>query len=486
MEKAESLTHPARRIGSCVAATMENRILTETTQSLRLAGPLILAQLATTALGFIDTIMVGRLGQEQLAAVALGSAIFFPLEIVCIGVLTSVSPMVSQAFGARKPAEAGRATRQGLWLTVFLSVPAFFLLINIEPILALLGQEPSVRANTAAYLSAMAYGFPAAVGFSAFRNFVEGYGRTRPVMLITFLGVACNIVADYGLMFGRWGLPAMGLVGTGWASVVVYWTMLLSIAVYISRETIFESAAVFSRLGRPDWSMFRELLRIGLPAGALMGIEAGLFATTAILMGLLGSVVLASHQIALQCAAVAFMVPLGISLATSIRVGHAIGRGDPSGARFAGYIGMLLGAGFMTCTAILFWLFPRPIISLYLPVQDPQNREVVELAVSLLGIAAVFQVFDGLQVTAAGALRGLKDTKVPMIVGLISYWLVGLSSGCVMAFVFDRGAHGLWWGLVIGLALAGILLFRRFHTLVGGNLTASHHYPQSPETTSTS
>ncbi len=438
----------------------QKKVATEIRQALLLSGPLVLAQLAQVSLGFIDTVMVGRLGGLSLAGVALGSAVFFPLFLICMGFIAAVSPMVSQSFGAGREAEIGPTVRQGLWLATMLAVLSLMLVFNVEPLLRGMGQEDEVVDLATGYLHAIAWGFPPALWLAVLRNFLEGLARPRPVMVIAFIGVGINIIADYTLMFGKFGFPALGVVGTGWASTAVFWGMFIAAVLYIRSQGALRHYGVFTRLGRPDPTVFRDLFRIGWPIGVMFGIEVGLFAATAMLMGLLGPNVLASHQIAIQCAAFTFMVPVGLALATTVRVGQAIGREDVRGARRAGYVGMGLGLVFMSITALCFWLIPQPIVALY--INTSTNPEVTRMAVALLGIAAFFQVFDGLQVTAAGALRGLKDTRIPMLVGLVTYWGIGMTSGYFLGFHWGWGGKGLWWGLVLGLASAGLLLLWRF------------------------
>lgn len=428
-----------------------------------LAGPVAAAQLAQISMGFVDTVMVGRLGSEALAGVALGNSTFFFLLIFCMGIVMAVGPMVSQAFGAGDDAPIGRSVRQGLWLGLVLAVPAMFMLYHIESFWRAIGQVETSIAGGQAYLRAILWGFIPFVWFVALRSFVEAVSRPWPITFITATAVFLNIGANYVLMYGKLGFPAMGIVGTGWASTIVFWFMFLSLLVYINLRPRFKAYRLFARLGKPDPEYFRELFRIGWPIGVSYGIEAGLFMITAFMMGTLGSTELAAHQVAIQCAAFTFMVPLGIGIAASVRVGQAVGRDDPQGVRWAGFGGLLLAAVFMLGGAILFWTFPRPIVGLYLDLSDPANTEVVALAVTLLGIAAVFQLFDGLQVAAAGALRGLKDTRIPMVLSFCTYWLIGLTSGYLMGFTLDQGPTGLWWGLVLGLASASLVLTLRFH-----------------------
>jgi MATE family multidrug resistance protein len=437
----------------------------EVRQTLALAAPLVLTQLAQISMGFVDTVMVGRLGAEDLAGVALGSSVFFTLLMVCMGVVLAVGPMVAQAHGAEDVEPMGRSVRQGLWLGLAMAIPAVALLWNIAPVLRLLGQEEATIARTQAYLRAIAWGFLPFLWFVVLRSFVEGVSRPRPVTLIAFVGVGLNVAANYVLMYGKLGFPALGLVGTGWASTLVYWTMFGLLWLYVQGKRAFQPYHLFARLGKPDWHYFRELFRIGWPIGASLGIESGLFMITVMMMGWISTTALAAHQVAIQCAAFTFMVPLGVGLATAVRVGQAAGRGDAAGVRRAGGVGIGLAALVMLGAALAFWTVPRAIVSLYLDLGDSANDLVVTTAVSLLGVAAVFQVFDGVQVAASGALRGLKDTRVPMLIGLFSYWGVGLAGGYVLGFTLGLGPTGLWWGLVLGLGTAAALLGRRFHRL---------------------
>ena len=433
-----------------------------------LALPLILAQLAQNTLSFIDTLMVGRLGNEALAGIALGSTVFSFVFLVLSGVTLAVSPLVAQAHGAARPDESGRAVRQGLWLGLLLFAPAFVLFWNAEPLLLRLGQDPATSALSAAYLRAISWGLLPALGTTALRGLLEGLGVTRPIMLFSLAGVGLNIVANNALMFGRFGFPALGLVGTGYASSLVYAMIFLALALYVTLK--FGRYRIFKDLRRPDFTMLAELVRVGLPIAFTLGFEVSMFATTAFLMGLLGSAQLAAHQIALQSASVTFMVPLGLAIATSIRVGQAVGRGDADGARRAGYVGIAGSVLFMCVSALTFWLAPRFVIGLYLDLGASANSEVVALATGFLALAAAFQIFDGLQVSASGALRGLKDTRVPMFITLFSYWFVGIGSGTLLCFSLGLGGRGLWFGLVFGLATAAALLVWRFYHAVRGRL----------------
>ncbi len=446
-------------------SSQRTRLLTEARSTLRLAVPVVAAQLAQMSMGLVDTIMVGRLGKEALAGVALGNTVFFFLAITSMGVVMAVGPMVSQAFGAGEHEPIERSVRQGFWLAAMLTVPAFLILWNIGPLLRWGGQPAGAVADAQGYIRAIVWGFLPFLWYMVLRGFVEGISRPLPVTVIASVGVILNVLSNYTLMFGKFGFPALGLVGTGWASTIVFWFLLISLALYCRYEKTLKEYRIFSTLGRPDADYFRELFKIGWPIGVSLGIESGLFMLTALMIGTIGTMPLAAHQVALQCAAFTFMVPLGVGMAASVRVGQSIGRGDVRGARRAGFVAVGLAALFMSAAAIVFWIMPRSIIGVFLDLDAADNRAVVELAVTLLGIAAVFQVFDGIQVSAAGALRGLKDTRRPMLIGFVSYWLIGLSSAYVMGFIIGWGAVGLWYGLVLGLAAAALLLTGRFRRM---------------------
>jgi len=429
---------------------------------LALAGPVVITQLAHISLGFVDTVMVGRLGPDSLAGVAIGNTMFYTATIFCMGVVMAVGPMVSHAFGAGNDDPIGRSVRQGLWLAVVLTIPAFIFVWNAAPILRLLGQSEPTIARAAAYLRAISWGIFPFLGFAALRGFNEAISNPRSVTAIALVGVVMNIGANYVLMFGKLGFPELGLVGTGWASSIVFWAIFLGLVTYSAAKKSFSQYGIFSKLGRPDPHYFKELFRIGWPIGASMGVEMSLFMIAVMMMGWIGTAQLAAHQVAIQCAAFTFMVPLGIGIASSVRVGQAVGANDRDGVIRSGFVGIGLSVAFMAATAILFWAAPRSVISLYLDLGSVENERVIDIAVRLLGIAAVFQVFDGIQVSAMGALRGLKDTKTPMMLAMVSYWPVGLSAAYGLAFVLGWGEVGLWWGLVSGLGCAAILLTIRF------------------------
>lgn len=429
-----------------------------------MAAPLVLAQVAQNGMSFIDTVMVGRLGGGPLAGLALGAVAFNFVYLLTMALVMAVSPVVAQAVGAGRPEEAAKALRHDLVLALALSVPVGVLVANLPAVLLLLGQDPAVVASARDYLPALAFGLPGALAFVALRGFLEGHGQTRPIMFIAGAGVLLNAGMNEVLIFGRLGVPALGLLGAGIATSITYTLMGAAAALVVSRG--YRRLRVF-RGWRLEWRVMRELLALGWPMSLSLGFEAGLFSATALVMGTFGGGPLAGHQIAMQTASLSFMVPLGVGIATGVRVGQAAGRGDRAGVRLAGWTGVAVAASFMCLTAALYLLAPRLVTSVYLDVNDPANAVVVGWAVTFLSLAGAFQLFDGVQVAAVGALRGLKDTRVPMLITLFSYWLVGFPLGLACAFALDLGPRGMWYGLIGGLVCAAVLLSLRFRALTG-------------------
>lgn len=433
-----------------------------------LAVPFVLTQLAQMSMSFVDVIMIGRLGSEAMAASVLGSVVYFTLVLICMGVVMAVNPMVAQAIGAGNREEVGRSVRQGLWLATMLGVPLMIFLQPIEWMLKLVGQEAATAELAGSYVKAIRWGIIPNLWFTAMRGFCEGLGRPRPVLVVTLLAIVLNVFGNWVLMYGKLGFPAMGLEGCAWSSAIVYGGLLVMILIYIHRDRDFSSYRVFSTIRKPDAEHFKTLFRLGWPIGIQFGMEAGLFLIGTLLVGLFGETALAAHQVALNASSVTFMVPLGIGMAATVRVGQLTGAAKHRGAARAGGIAIGVGAAFMCCTAMLFWFKPEWVVWLYTGqnTMETVGAEVVRMAAILLSVAGVFQIFDGLQATASGALRGLKDTKVPMFIGLISYWGVGLGSAFLLGFVLDWQAKGVWWGLTLGLGSAAILLSTRFYRLV--------------------
>lgn len=436
------------------------RWLAEAAATLRLAWPLVIAQFATIGLNTTDVIMMGWLGPDFLAGGSLAVSMLFPLLMLGTGVAMAAAPMAAQALGAKSRRSARRTVRQGLWLSALLGVALAAPLFFAAPLLVATGQDPGVAARAGEYLRAAAPMIPFALMFTVLRGYAAAHGRTQIVLWITLGGIALNAALDWALMFGELGAPRLELAGAGIATSVVYAAMFLALLVYVVR--VRRRDALLARFWRADWPRFVAMLRLGLPIGLTMMAESGLFAAAALMMGLIGPTALAGHAVALQLAAIAFMAPLGLSHATTVRVGRASGAGDAAGARRAGFVSMLLSVGFMALTAMAFWFAPAPLVALFLDPEDPANAAPFAMAVQFLAVAALFQIFDGVQVTAAAALRGLSDTATPMLIALCGYWLVGLPIAWTLAFPVGLGGVGLWLGLAAGLAFAALVLATRF------------------------
>ncbi|MHC5769426.1 MAG: MATE family efflux transporter [Nostoc sp.] len=444
-------------------------MFSEVKKCLMLAIPLAAAQLAQSATGFVDTVMMGWLGSQTIASGGLGAVIFSFCLFIFTGIVSAVSPLAAQAYGAGNKEKIGTIVRLGLGISLVLGIPITLLLYNGGALLLLLGQDANTVALAEIYLRAIALGFIPALGFAVLKSFLSALLQPQLVIVTVVLGTLFNITANYVLMFGKLGFPALGLAGIGWASTLSLWSMFVALAVYIHNQPRFAVYSIFRPSSHEAFPLEHrrivgEIFQVGLPIGGLIAVEAGLFTVVTFLIGQLGTNALAAHQIALQTISMSFQMALGISLATTVRVGQLAGQNDLVGTRLAGYVGIGIAALSMSVVGIAFWLVPKSIISLYIDINNQNNADVVALAVKLLAVAAIFQIVDGVQVTAAGALRGLKDTRIPMLIGIFAYWCVGLFTGYTFGISLGSGAIGLWWGLAIGLAIAAIILTWRFST----------------------
>lgn len=435
----------------------------------RLGAPLVVSQVSQVGMGFTDTVMAGRLGALDLAGVALGSSLFVPAYLACVGVLLALSPSTAHLFGSGDRQAIGPLFRQGWWLALGLGVLATPAVLATGALMAPLQVAPELRPLTQAYLDAIAWGMPPLCFYLAARYVAEGVGQTRPIMYIQLAALPLNAFGNWLLMFGNWGAPALGAEGAGWASAIVLWVDALLLSAFLAWHRRFRYLALWRRPEPPDWRALGRLLRLGVPIAVAIVLEVGLFSAVALLMGRLGAVATAAHQVALNYAALMFMIPLGLSMAVTIRVGQLAGAGDVVAARRAGFVGMSMGAAVMAISALVMVVAPGPIVALY--TAEPA---VVALAVQLLAVAAMFQLSDGLQVSAMGALRGLKDTTWPLTVNLISYWGVGLPLAWYWGLHTDAGARGMWYGLVCGLSCAALLLTLRFTRLSTRHIRAHH------------
>ncbi|MBZ9750167.1 MATE family efflux transporter [Deinococcus sp. HMF7604] len=429
----------------------------ETATLLRLAAPVIVSQFSVNALGLIGTAVIGRLGARELAAAAYGNAAYYLGFIVLLGVMLSVAPRVAAAHGAGDPAGVARAARAGLWLAGGLAaafVPVALLAAELLVRTAPAGLDGSLAAT---YLRLYALGMPATLAFAALRGALEGTGQPRPVTAVALVSVALAAVLGPALAFSWGPLPALGVPGAALGTVAAHWLNAAGL-VWVARRRLPQLPVppqeVRAELGR--------LARLGWPIGLTLGAEGALFTISSLMMARFGPQILAAHNVALQVITAVFMVPLGLATAASIRVGHHFGAGYPQAARRAGLLGAGLAVTVMLVVSALYILTPGVVIGVFVNVADPNNAGLVATAASFLLIAALFQAFDGLQVTANAALRGLQDTRWPLLISLLAYWPVGLGGGSLLAFGLGLGPRGLWFGLTAGLFLAGGLLLWRF------------------------
>ena len=435
----------------------------EFSATIALAWPLILSNLTMALIQATDVVLMGWLGPHPLAASALGLNLTFVFTLLGIGVVTASSPMMASALGARSNAvrDVRRSFRQACWVAVTISLASWAVLWNAEAIIRALGQEPALARDAAIFLKGYMWSILPFLLFQAMRNFLAALERPQWIFIVSAIGIVLNALLCWALIFGRFGLPALGMFGGGLGSSIVWLFLALTLAGVIVTDRRTRRFRLFGRWWRPDWSRFRQIWRLGLPIGLTMAFEGAVFGAAAYLMGLIDAESIAAHAIALQIAALSFMVPLGLGQAATVRVGRAFGRGDRSGITRAGWTAWWLGVGFMAAMAALMWLFPQQLVGLFLD-DEAANARVAGLAVSFLAIAALFQIVDGAQVVGAGMMRGLHDTRVPMLFALVGYWLVGLGVGVWLAFGRGWDGVGIWVGLASGLAFVALLMLARW------------------------
>lgn len=427
-----------------------------------LAWPLVVAQVAQNALFTTDVIMMGWLGPEYLAAGTLATAFFTPFLLLGGGIVGAVAPLVAQALGARQIRQVRRTVRQGFWVCIVMATGLLPIIWNIRPILILTGQDPELALMAETYMQIALFVLYPGLGLFAMRSFLSALGSTRIILYVTVAGVLVNAVLNYILIFGNFGAPRLELRGAALATVIVNVLMFGLLLAYTLRHRRYKRFNILARFWRPDWLRFREIFRIGTPIGFTLMAEVGMFAIAAIFMGWLGTDELAAHAVALQCASFAFMVPLGLSMAATVRVGLTFGAQSREGVRRAGWTSMAIGVGFMCITATLFLTVPGVFTRLFLDPANPENAVALTLATSYLLLAGLFQIVDGAQVVAAHVLRGLSDTKIPMVVALFGYWCVGMPIAWYLGNADRLAGIGIWTGLASGLAFVAIVLTTRF------------------------
>lgn len=428
---------------------------------LRLGGPLMVNNLAVAGMNFADAIMAGSLGARELAAVAVGGSFWFLGFSLSLGILMAISPIVARHFGAGNFDLIGRYTRQGIYLSVIMGIPIILMgQFAAAPLLEKFGIDPEFRDLTVGYVGAITLGAPGIFIFLALRFTTEGVGHTRPIMFTSVFALVCNVFLNYVLMFGHFGAPALGVVGCGYASAISMWIVMVALGGYVMFNSHYRPFHIFSRLAPLRLSAFKEIIYLGLPIAITITAEAGLFSAVSILMGTRGTEITAAHQIAINFASTTFMVPLALSAATTVLVGQLIGAGKFKEARISGAIGIMLCAGFMSLSAVFLLVFRDAVVGLY-----TDDAAVTGIAISLLLMATIFQIADGVQIGAAGALRGYKDTGVPMVINIVAFWVLAFPLAYLAAITYQAPPNYVWAAFVVGLGVAATLLTWRFARL---------------------
>jgi len=446
------------------AIAPKHHLVLELAETLKLAVPLALTQLGQIAMMTTDLAFIGRLGSETVAAAALANTVFFVSFTFGMGLVSAVAPLAAQAFGARDPRMVRRSLRVGLWAALLIALPLMALPFRGEQILLALGQTPRTAHLAQQYLFSLAWGILPALWFIAIRGFMSAVNRPEPILWITLAAIPANALLAYLLIYGEWGLPQLGLFGAGLATSIVNLAMFLAGLWFTARRRPFRKYHVLGRIWRVDWHLMRQLVIVGGPISISFLLEYGLFGAAGLLMGLISTTALAAHQIALQITAILFMVPFGIGMAATVRVGHAVGRGDAPGVSRAGLVATGLGIAFMSAMTLAVILGRFEIAEIFL---GETTDATAQLTATLLLVGSTLFIADGIQTIAAGSLRGMNDTRVPLLFATISYWLIGFPCAATLGFRTELGAVGVWIGLSCGTAVYAILLILRFRLLAG-------------------
>jgi multidrug resistance protein, MATE family len=436
----------------------------EVSAMLALAWPLILSNLTMTLISATDVVLLGRLGARELAAAALGLNLNMALTIFSLGLVYAAAPMMASEIGRKSNSvrDVRRTFRQSLWAIVTIVIPMWLVLWHTEAIMLAFGQEPELAKGAGQFIHGYQWSMLPFLMFQAMRSFLAALERPGWVLAVSVVGILLNAMISWALIFGKLGLPALGLFGAGLGTSIVWTLMMLALGLVIMIERRFRRYHLFGKFWRPDWARYRAVWRLGLPIAITLGFEAGVFAAAVWLMGLINADSVAAHTIALQIASMTFMVPMGLAQAATIRVGIGYGRKDDSAIHRAGWVAFVMGVGFMALMALTLLLFPGFLIGIFIDRSLAENARVVELAASFLLVAAVFQIADGAQVVGAGMLRGLHDTRVPMFFALFGYWVIGIGVGTGLAFWGGLEGVGIWIGLASGLAVVGLLMLWRW------------------------
>jgi MATE family multidrug resistance protein len=432
--------------------------------TLSLAWPLALTNLLQTAMTTTDVALIGRLGPDELAASALATNLYFACLIFSIGIVTATAPMIARELGRNRFSvrDVRRTFRQGMWAAVAISVPIWVVLWHAETLLVWLGQDARLSAEAGRYMHALQWSLLPFLWYIVVRALISALERPLAALWVGVVAVILNAVAAYALIYGEFGLPRLGLIGAGIATTVSSSVFFLGLAIFLVTDRRLRRYHFFGRFWRPDWVRFRELWKLGLPIGLTLAFEVTIFNAAALLQGLISAQSLAAHAIAIQIASLTFMVPLGLNQAVMVRVGRAFGARDRGGMMRAGWTAYFIGLGAALVMAAIMIGLPRPLISAFVDLDDPVNAAIIPLAVAFLAIAGLFQVVDGAQVIGAGMLRGLHDTRIPMVFAGLGYWGVGLPLAIFLGFWTDLAGQGIWIGLAAGLGVVAALMTVRW------------------------
>ena len=424
---------------------------------LALGIPLVVTQLLQVSYGFVAIIMMGRVGTLELAAIGLGTSLWVMVFLATLGVLMVVSPVVARDFGAKRSESIRETFQQGLWLSSLVALVSWWMMRHVGVVMSLMSVDAAVIPLVESYLKIASWGMPSVCLYFVCRFLCEGMGNVRPMMLIQLLILPINIFISWTLIFGKLGFPALAVNGAALAGIICLWLTAGLMLIYVAKADQYHHLKLFSDFARPRLSDIGKLARLGLPVAGLLILESSFFNAIALMMGSLGQIALAAHNVVMNYVTLIFMVPVGLANALMVRVGQAVGESGVVEARFRGLVGIGVASGAMTVSALVIVMFPQAIIGLY--VADPA---VVAIASMLLVCAALFQLSDGIQITSAGALRGLQDTNVPMFISGAAYWLVGVPTSWWLGIYLERGPFGLWLGLILGLTVGAALLGGRF------------------------
>jgi MATE family multidrug resistance protein len=433
--------------------------------TVKLAAPIALAFLAEIAIVVADAVMAGKLGEDAIAAEGLGAHLLFTPQLLAMGVLSSVAALGAHAHGAQDAATLTRVARQGIWLATLMSIPVVVITALIPTALSLAGYDPKIVSMTGGMIYVGLAGIPALLWYTALRNFATVLHKTRIVVIISLVALAVAIGSNWLFLYGNWGMPKLGVTGVGVSWSLASWVQLIIMAIYVQRERVLAAYRVLGDLLHPDWRVLKDLFHVGWPISGSYAFETGLFLASSLMMARISDSALAAHTVVISISSVSYMIPYGLSQAATVRVGYYHGAGTHVSARRAGFAAILLAIIWMVMTGAAMILIPHQLIGLYIDLNDPANQGALAVAMMIIPIGALFQVVDGLQSAAIGALRGLKDTHFPMVICFIGYWAIGFGAGFFMTFPLDMGARGIWLGIFVGLAASGILLTLRFQTL---------------------